>query len=105
MVNLHRNQADIICKAFCHCELLNLGDQLFAELVSVKASSLTHSSSQPELIVILPIGPFDLEKPVAKEQQYVSRAQLAGPTMTFCFIKDPEHRVGLRPTESKRLSA
>jgi hypothetical protein len=26
---------------------------------------------------VLPIGSFDLEKPVGKEQQYISRAQLA----------------------------
>jgi hypothetical protein len=27
--------------------------------------------------IVLPIGSFDLEKPVGKEQQYISRAQLA----------------------------
>ena len=42
MVNFHRDQADIICKVFCRCELLNLVNQLLAKFVSAKGGSLTH---------------------------------------------------------------
>ena len=33
MINLHRDQADIIREVFCRCKLLNLADELLAELV------------------------------------------------------------------------
>jgi hypothetical protein len=42
MINLHRDQADIILKVFFHCKLLNLIDQFPAEFVGAKAGSLTH---------------------------------------------------------------
>jgi hypothetical protein len=45
------------------------------------------------------IGPLDLEKPVGKEQQYVSSAQLTGRAVVFCVTKDPEHRIGLPPVK------
>jgi len=51
------------------------------------------------------IGPFDLEKPVGKKQQYVSSAQLTRRAVVFCVTKDPEHRIGLRSVKRERLSA
>ena len=50
------------------------------------------------------IGSFDLEKPVAKEQHYVTRAQLAGRTVIFCVIKDPELADQLRKAIHQTLN-
>ena len=36
MINFNRDQADIIRKVFCRCELLNLVDQLLAKFVSAE---------------------------------------------------------------------
>jgi hypothetical protein len=41
MINLHRDQTDIIREVFSRCKLLNLADELLAELVSAEAGSLT----------------------------------------------------------------
>ena len=105
MINFHRDQADIICKVFCCGELLYFLDQLLAKFLGAKASSSIYGSQQPELIVILGIGPFDLEQPVGKKQQDVACTELAGRAVVLCVFKDPEHRVGPRSRKSEQLSA
>src|SRR5215472_19366740 len=105
MIDLHRDQANIICKFFCRCELPNFVDQLLTELLSAKAGSLIYSFEQLGLIVILRIGSFNFKQPVGKEQQDVAYAQLAGRAVVLCFVKDPEHRVGLRSMKREHLSA
>ena len=42
MIDLHRDQADVIGEVFCPGELLDIADKLFAELVRTKTDSLAH---------------------------------------------------------------
>jgi hypothetical protein len=42
LINLYRNQTNVIREVFGNCELLNLGEKLIAELVGAKAGSLAH---------------------------------------------------------------
>lgn len=42
LINLYRDQADIIGKVFGNCKLPDIGDNLIAELAGAQAGSLTH---------------------------------------------------------------
>ena len=88
MVDLHRDQTDIICKLFCRGELLYFLDQLLAKFLRAKAQSLTDGFKQPSLIKILPIDPFNLEQPVSKEEQDVASGQFAGGAVVLDVFKN-----------------
>ena len=102
MIDLDRDEANIVHEILCGGELLNVVDQSLAERAGAKADVSTSGLKQSGLLEISSVGALDLEKAVGEKQEGISRAEFAGATMVFGVPKDSQRGVGPRPVEGKR---